>query len=217
MKHILTLSLAVVLLAGCDKSKDTTPAAQGTDASTNTAQSELPLKKAIPPEDDPKLTGTPVLGFKLRQSTYESVQDRLQNYKTSDGVSYADGPILENDGSGFDIDGIKGTQFGFDGKNKLVYVWMTVAEADKMNNTTYKKVVSFVKQRGYKVVRSVEPFVGSRSTEFLTPNNEIITVSAPHMDFNVYAEYTTKEFDVMRSKQQQQSNKSKTQKESSNF
>lgn len=46
----------------------------------------------------------------MRDSTFESVKKRLNNYKVN-GESYAGGPVLENDGSGFD--GIF-TQFGFD-------------------------------------------------------------------------------------------------------
>ena len=213
LKH-LSLSILILSLFACSKEN----APQNTNEAKSQKQSAQPVEQpAIAPEDDPKLTGTPVLGFKLRDSTYDSVKKRLQNYQVSDDKSYAGGPILENDGSGFDIDGLQATQFGFDQNNKLVYVWMSGKDADHRGKATYKKLVSYIKQRDYKVVRSVEPFVGNRSTEFSTPNHEIINVNSPHMDFNIYVEYLTQEFAQERNKIQQQSKEEKVNKESNNF
>ncbi|TCM65087.1 hypothetical protein EC844_11650 [Acinetobacter calcoaceticus] len=171
--------------------------------------------KAIAPEDDPNLKGTPVLGFKLQDSTFDSVKARLKNYQLG-GESYAGGPVLENDGSGFDIEGLRSTQFAFDANNKLHYVFMNI-DGTQDKQASYNRIVSYIKERGYKVVRSKEPFVGDRLTEFVSPAQETITVSAPHLDFTVYVEYVSPKFLQMRNATQQQSQQDKTNKESANF
>ena len=190
------------------------------DQSSTQATATAPTKAAvtvIAPEDNPALKGTPVLGFKLGDSTVESVKARLRNYTVSEGQSYADGVILQNDGSGFDIDGLQSTQFAFDANNKLVCVTMVFREANKMGNATYRQLVAYVKARQYKVMRVAAPFVGNQLTEFSTSSHDIITVNSPHLDFNVYVEYATQSFDRARSHYQQQQSANQKTKESSNF
>lgn len=171
------------------------------------------------PEDDPSITGTNVLGFKLQASTFESVKKRLENYQFDEyQESYAGGYILENDGTGFGIEGLNHVQFGFDANQKLVYVFMRIHESDHMKHTTYKKIVSYIKKNHYKVVGSIEPFVGDRETRFKTPRAETITVSSPHMGgFQVYVEYYTDEFGKMRQRAQHNAKTNQHQAESKNF
>lgn len=170
-------------------------------------------------EDDPKMVGTNVLGFKMQGSTFESVKKRLLNYQFNEHhQSYAGGYLLENDGSGFELEGLDHTQFGFDTDQKLVYVFMQIHESDHLNHTTYNKIVSYIKKNNYKIIRTIDPFVGDRKTEFQTHNNEIIVVESPHMgNFNVYVEYYTKEFGRMRQEAQQLENTQQSQIEAKNF
>lgn len=96
-KHIsVAIILSLAGLMGCSKSSQ----ASDTDGSNNKSgqtSSDAPLKEpkvaAIAPEDNPALKGTPVLGFKLGDSTFDSVKARLSNYNVLDGESYAGGPI----------------------------------------------------------------------------------------------------------------------------
>ena len=134
-----------VFLIGCSN---------GTNADIQSLKTEKEVVKKeaekLSPEDDPNLKGTSVLGFKMRDSTFESVKKRLNKYKVN-GESYAGGPVLENDGSGFDVDGLTFTQFGFDKNQKLVYVGMELTENNHMSHETYKKIVNYVKKNNYKM------------------------------------------------------------------
>lgn len=202
-----------IIFSGCS---DTADAKQNNAAVEQKAPKQA---EKIAPEDDVNLTGTPVLGFKLKDSTFDSVKKRVTDYQVdNDNVSYAGGPIIENDGSGFNIDGLVGTQFGFDENKKLVYVWMVLNENNHMSHETYKKIVSYIKKNNYKIVREKAPFVGDRETEFVTPNNETIRVSSPHMGgFKVQVEYLTAEFAQQRSQSQAAQKQQKNTTESANF
>ena len=214
ISSILLILTSTLLIVSC--SKDNNQHVQSQNQSNENKAIEKVVEK-IAPEDDPILKGTPVLGFKLRDSTVDSVKKRLNNYKIN-GESYAGGPVLENDGSGFDIDGLLFTQFGFDKNQKLVYVWMTLTENNHMANATYKKIVSYVQKNNYKIIREKAPFVGDQETVFLTPNNETITVSAPHLGgFKVNVEYVTQEFEQQRSQINQENQQEKRQSEAANF
>lgn len=208
------------MITGCSNSSDSSDV--NTDKSTSSLQSATkslvtPPAAAIAPEDNPKLEGTPVLGFKLNDSTFDSVKARLRNYKVLEGESYADGRLLGNDGSGFDIEGLQSTNFAFDANNKLVGVSMSFKEANKMSHETYRKLVDYVKARNYKVVKVVAPFVGNQSTEFSTPKQDMITVNSPHLDFNIYVEYATQRFDQARTDYLQQQSSQQQNREATNF
>lgn len=210
IKSTLLTLLSILLIVSC--SKDNSP-----DVQSQSQTEEKKVIEKIDPEDDPTLKGTPVLGFKLRDSTFDSVKKRLNHYKIS-GESYAGGPILENDGSGFDIDGLQYTQFGFDKDQKLVYVWMTLGENNHMSKETYKKIVSYVQKNNYKIISEKSPFVGDQETVFLTPNNETVKVSAPHLGgFKVNVEYVTKEFEQQRLQITEENQQKKSQSEAANF
>lgn len=203
------LLISSALFSGCSQDAGQ----QSKDPSSKTKDSQN-----IAPEDNPNLKGTPVLGFKMRDSTVESVKNRLENYKVSDGESYAGGLIIENDGSGFNIDGLESTQFGFDKNQKLVYVWMSIKESNHMSNETYKKIVSYVQKNNYEIIENDAPFVGNQKTVFKTPNNETISVKEPHLGgFKVYVEYATNEFLQQRTQINQESEQTKKNSESANF
>ena len=214
IRSTLLILTSTILIVSCSKDNNTHVQSQ---SQSNENKAIEKVAEKIEPEDDPTLKGTPVLGFKLRDSTFDSVKKRLNNYKIN-GESYAGGPVLENDGSGFDIDGLLFTQFGFDKNQKLVYVWMTLSENNHMSKETYKKIVSYVQKNNYKIIREKAPFVGDQETVFLTPNNEMITVSAPHMGgFKVNIEYVTQEFEQQRTQIIQESQQKKNQSEAANF
>ena len=73
-------------------------------------------------------------------------------------------------------------------------------------------------KNNYKIISEKAPFVGDQETVFLTPNNEMITVSAPHMGgFKVNIEYVTQEFEQQRTQIIQESQQKKNQSEAANF
>ena len=219
IKVLMAFCVGSSLLWGCSKETNAQNS-HPTSAKEKTVvvqTSSTPKKEILAPEDDPNLKGTPVLGFKLRDSTFESVKKRLSHYQVG-GESYAGGGVLANDGSGFDIEGLMGTQFGFDQDQKLAYVSMVIKEVDPMNHTTYKKVVNYVQENGYKVIDKQDPFVGNRSTTFKTPNQEFIVVNSPHMGgFKVEVEYLTDAFEQNRRDYQSQQRAAQAKSESANF
>ncbi|WP_436659473.1 hypothetical protein [Acinetobacter sp. P1(2025)] len=214
------LCVSSSMLWGCSKetAAQNDTALSATEKNMVIDQDDLTSKKEIlAPEDDPNLKGTSVLGFKLRDSTFESVKKRLTNYQIG-GESYAGGGILTNDGSGFNIEGLMGTQFGFDQDQKLAYASMVIKEVDHMNHTTYKKVVNYVQENGYKVIDKQDPFVGNRSTTFKTPNHEFVVVNSPHLGgFKVEVEYLTNDFEQKRRDYQSRQRVAQEKSESANF
>lgn len=209
-KNILSLIfISSIFISACS---------QETDQANQIFPSDKKEIKAIAPEENPELKGTQVLGFKMRDSTVSSVKNRLENYKVSGDESYAKGAIIENDGSGFNIDGLEYTQFGFDKNQKLVYVWMTIKENNHMSHETYKKIVGYVQKNNYKIIEELAPFVGDRKTVFQTPNKETISVSKPHLGgFKINVEYATNEFIQQRNLINQENEQTKQQSESANF
>ena len=221
-KHIrVAIILSLAGLVGCSKSSQASDTNEASNNKSGETSSNAPLKEpkvaALAPEDNPALKGTAVLGFKLGDSTFDSVKARLSNYNVLDGESYAGGPILENDGSGFDIEGLQSTSFAFDANNKLVCVSMTFSESNKMGHDTYRQLVAYVKARKYKVIRVVAPFVGNQLTEFSTPNHDVISVNSPHLDFHIYVEYATQGFNRARARYQQQQSSQQKNREATNF
>ncbi|ENW97105.1 hypothetical protein [Acinetobacter sp. NIPH 298] len=220
IKIFIVLCVSSGVLWGCSKetaAQNNIVSSATKETVTTNKESPMPPKEMLAPEDNPNLKGTPVLGFKLRDSTFESVKKRLSHYQVG-GESYAGGGILANDGSGFDIDGLMGTQFGFDQDQKLAYASMVIKEVDHMNHTTYKKVVNYVQENDYKVIDKQDPFVGNRSTTFKTPNQEFVVVSAPHMGgFKVEVEYFTDDFEQKRRDYQSQQRAAQAKSESANF
>lgn len=220
-KHIsVAMILSLAGLIGCSKPSEASDSSGSNNRNSGQTSLNAPLEAkvaSISPEDNPTLKGTPVLGFKLGDSTFDSVKARLRNYQVLDGESYADGPLLGNDGSGFDIEGLQSTNFAFDANHKLVCVTMSFREANKMSHETYRKLVAYVKARNYKVVQVVAPFVGNQLTEFTTPNHDVITVNSPHLDFHIYIEYATKGFNQARIRYQQLESSQQKTREATNF
>ena len=219
MKLLPIIFSSLFILTACSKDTDSSTSSNSTKTnSSEKVEQAAPVKviqKKIAPEDNPALTGTPVLGFKLQDSTEESVKDRVHNF-TIDGVSFAGGAYMYNDGSGFDLADLNYTGYGFDKEHKLQYVGMNFdGRHDKKG--VYNRVVSYIDQRGYKVVRKVDPFVGDRLTEYSTPNGDIITVSAPHLSFDVGVEYVSPTFMKMRSDAKAQTKETTAKKEAVNF
>lgn len=206
-------NLAAVLFLSCTMNA----CAQANSDNASVQQSQDIAQ--IDPEDNAELVGTNVLGFKLRHSTIDSVKKRLKNYETRQhDLSFASNPILENNGSGFDIEGLVGTQFAFDKEQKLAFVGMTIQEADPMSHTTYKKIVSYIANNGYKIVHEEKPFVGDQRTEFITPNKETIEVFALHLGgFKVHVEYATDEFRQALQNAKAEQGEKKTKSEAKNF
>lgn len=209
--YTLPILLGFVVLAGCQETKGDT-GRQDSNISNQVTQN------TPDPEDNPKIVGTPVLKFKLRHSTVDSVKKRLIKFEEIPNDSYMGGSIINSNGQSFDLHGLETTQFGFDEKGNLVYVYMGIAEEDHMQHTTYNKIVGYIKEKNYKLIKEEKPFVGNRFAIFSTPNNETIIVNSPHLGgFIVQVEYLTNEFKEKRNSAQADAAKNQANQESKNF
>lgn len=207
----LPILLSFIILTGCQETKSDV-GQQEPKTSKEVSQSTLD------PEDNPEIAGTSVLKFKLRHSTVDSVKKRLIDFEELPNYSYMGGSIINSDGQGFDLQGLETTQFGFDEKGKLAAVYMSIAEENHMEHTTFNKIVGYIKEKGYKPIKEEKPFVGDRLAIFSTPNNETIIVNSPHMGgFSVQVEYLTNEFKEKRNLVQAETTKNQANQESKNF
>lgn len=209
--YTLPILLSLMIITGCQETKN--------DASQKEPKiSNEVTQNTLDPEDNPEIIGTSVLKFKLRHSTVDSVKKRLIDFEEFSGNSYMGGTIINSDGRSFDLQGLKITQFGFDEKGNLAYVYMGITEEDHMQHTTFNKIVGYIKEKGYKLIKEEKPFVGDRFAIFATFNNETIIVNSSHMDgFSVEVEYLTNEFKEKRNLIQANITKNQKNQESKNF
>lgn len=209
----LPILLGFIILAGCQETKSDT-----NQQNSQTSNSSEIAQNILDPEDNPELVGTSVLKFKLRHSTVDSVKKRLIQFEEIPNASYMGGSIINSNGQGFDLQGLQATQFGFDEKGNLAYVYMNIAEENHMQHTTFNKIVDYIQKKEYKLITEEKPFVGDRFAIFSTPNNETIIVNSPHLDgFTVQVEYLTNEFKEKRNSIQTDAKKNQAIQESKNF
>lgn len=211
--YTLPILFGFIILAGCQEAQGNTEQQNPQISNSNNT-----TQNTLDPEDNPEIVGTSVLKFKLRHSTVDSVKKRLIQFEEIPNASYMGGSIINSNGQGFDLQGLKTTQFGFDEKDNLAYVHMDVAEENHMQHTTFNKIVGYIKQKKYKLIREEKPFVGDRFAVFSTPNNETIIVNSPHLGgFTVQIEYLTNEFKEKRNLAQADAAKTQANQESKNF
>ena len=104
------------------------------------------------------------------------------------GVSaFSNGPIMSlGNARALDIDGLTKAILIFDVQRKLVAGQLT------LNKSRYDAVVSALKSK-YPLVREQRPFVGDRWADFRL-GETLITVSSPHMSFEMSVTYRTRAF-----------------------
>lgn len=200
--------LSILFVYGCNQ-PSSNASAQNTNKDHNPSPQAVQEEKVempeIWPEDDTTKTGTAVLGFKLGDSTYESVTRTLAGWDDLGTNSYSQGKMIATNGNGYGIDDLKKVTYIFNSDDALQAVLMQIDNRDKMGNEGFKKFKSYIEKRGYKRVSNQEPFVGDQYAEYVTPTGDHIEINAPHMSFDLNIDYQTAAFmKTFNTRQQQQ-------------
>ncbi len=155
------------------------------------------------------------LGIELGASVAE-VTKTFHNHQLRDkGTNaYSNGPMLQMDGTGLDIDGLQTVLFVFDGESKMTALMMTM-DAGGMGKGNFEKVQSFLR-KSYPLKSSDNPFVGNKHAVFETAASRI-ELDAPHMSFDLTVTYMTKVFFKAFREARQAEEKNKEQSEGSRF
>jgi hypothetical protein len=125
------------------------------------------------------------LGLEVGIASLEQVKARVGNsHLAQTGINaYSDGPMLESNGEGLDIEGLQKILFIFDAKNKLAGVVMTMADH------RFDDVYQFLAGK-YQVKTKQIPFVGDRYVR-LAQGASLVEISDPHMSFEMEVRYLT--------------------------
>ena len=170
------------------------------------------------PEDDANKTGTAILGFKLGDSTFESVTRKLSGWDELGINRYNDGKMIATNGNGYGIDDLQKVTYIFSSKNTLDAVLMQIDNRNsKMNNEGFKKFKGYILEKGYQQISNQEPFVGHQYAEFKTPSGNLIEIDAPHLSFDLNINYQTADFAKQYQQKSQQEKTEKTNNESAQF
>ncbi|MFV5491134.1 hypothetical protein [Acinetobacter sp. ASP199] len=206
----------ILPLAACEQ-KNTAQVQQSAQQS-HPETTNTPEKPIVWPEQDETKTGTPVLGFKLGDSTYTSVTRTLSGWDELGINSYSQGKMIATNGNGYGVDRLTKVTYIFDQNETLQAILMQIDNRDaKMGNEGFKKFKGYIEQRGYKRISNQEPFVGNQYAEYVTPNGDVIELSAPHMSFDLRIDYQTAAFMKTFNTQQQQQKTEQTQTEAAQF
>lgn len=216
---LVILCTATIVACGQSSSSDTAQNSSNNSKPTTTTtaakDAEVPT---IWPEDDSTKTGTSVLGFKLGDSTYQSVTHRLSAWDELGTNSYSDGKMIATNGNGYGIDDLQKVTYIFSPSDQLEAILIQIDNRNaKMNNEGFKKFKGYVAKNGYKQISNKEPFVGDQYAEFKTPTGNIIEIDAPHLSFDLYINYQTANFIQHYKEKSQQTKTEKTNNESAQF
>jgi hypothetical protein len=151
------------------------------------------------------------LGLELGVAGIEQVTTRLgDNPPRQMGINaYSDGPMLESDGNGLDIEGLEKILFIFDNKNKLAGVVMTLSKH------RFDDVYQFLSKKHTVKTRQI-PFVGDRYVR-MNQGASLVELSAPHMSFEMEARYLTNQLMAAFTKRSAEEEQQKRQTQSSKF
>jgi hypothetical protein len=130
-----------------------------------------------------------VLGFEMGKSTTSQVKTQLaKQTKIQDGGmnKFTGGTQFTTDGSGYDIDDLSNVVYIFDKDQKLAGVLMTLSQAESKAKR-FDALFSVLTSK-YKVVSKKRPFVGDMSGQF-KGNGTTILLTAPHLSFEIEANY----------------------------
>lgn len=217
-KSICILSLLSVVACSQSNSETSKKSADNHGESTQPSESKQTEEVKIWPEDDSSKTGTAVLGFKLGDSTYESVTHQLSGWDDLGINSYSEGKMIATNGNGYGVDHLQKVTYIFSSQNTLDAVLIQIDNRNsKMNNEGFKKFKGYVAKNGYQQISNQEPFVGNQYAEFKTPSGDIIEIDAPHLSFDLNINYQTANFAKKYQQKSQQEKTEKTNTEASQF
>lgn len=120
-------------------------------------------------------------GMELSKATSMEVESK---YKVLSREKYSDGLCLDIDPSALEVEGIKQASFTFNDKDILETVVVTM---DKSKFEEMREILG----AKYKLKEEEVPPVGNKFSSFTSGNN-LITIIARHMSFDLVLVYTTK-------------------------
>lgn len=126
-----------------------------------------------------------VVGFEIGTSTVQQVKSQLvkQQAKILDSMTnkFTGGPQFKTDGGGYDIESLSEVVYIFDKDQKLAAVLMV------MDKGRFDEIFNFLAGK-YKTTAKQRPFVGDMFARFKAKGT-IIELEAPHLGFNMQANY----------------------------
>ena len=125
-----------------------------------------------------------VLGFELGTSTEQQVRSKLGKSAQIGDVGtnkFTGGQQFKTGGEGYGIEGLTEVFYIFDKDQKLAGVLM------EMGNSRFDEVFGFLSGK-YKVTAQERPFVGNKFGRFKA-KGATIELNAPHMSFEMQANY----------------------------
>jgi hypothetical protein len=130
------------------------------------------------------------LGLELGVAT---ISDAKSKYKLKyEGINkYTLGEMYDLDISRVNIDGVKKITLIFSKDEKLQVVIMDFPK--DFNDTYWNRLYNYLKNK-YKLIYSRVPFVGSKYAVF-KQGNSIIKLNSPHLGFETYIIYMTRDFE----------------------
>lgn len=127
------------------------------------------------------------LGLEVGVTTLAQVQKqiggqvRLQSMGTN---KYSGGKMLEADGAGLNVDGVKNATFIFDTSDVLVGVLVTMPKDPKSLVNTFSGKYKLVSNK-------VDSFMNYGSAQF-SKGDTVIDIDAPHLSFDMEVRYLSK-------------------------
>jgi hypothetical protein len=151
------------------------------------------------------------LGLELGVASIEQVKARLGNSPVENtGINaYSNGPMLEGNGNGLDIEGLQKILFIFDSKNKLAGVVMTMADHH------FDEVYQYLASK-YPVNTRQIPHVGDRYVR-MRQGASLVEISDPHMSFEMEVRYLTNTFQATFKQRSAEEEKQRRQTQSNKF
>jgi len=126
------------------------------------------------------------LGFEIGVADYNTVKRSLprQSNPRDHGINkFSDGPMIQTGGEGYGVEGLQNVGYIFDRNNILCGVIMTFSKY------RFDDVYSHLAEK-YRLENRQIPFVGDKFARFRS-GKAIVELSAPHLGFEMYANYLT--------------------------
>jgi hypothetical protein len=127
-------------------------------------------------------------GITIKQTTIEDLRQKY-SVKNAGTNKYSDGPMYDLNPSEVGLEGVESVRVIFSRDNKVLAV-ITTCEKTKYNDL-FKNLSS-----KYNLSFNKEPFVGDKVAEF-TDDQTKISLSAPHMSFELSLNYIHKDLQVL--------------------
>lgn len=138
-------------------------------------------------------TNAAPLGLELGVATRAQVHKELgsrKKLKDAGTNKYSQGPMLQSDGTGLDVEGLSEVTFIFDKSERLSGVLMTLPKGG-LDQASFNQVMNALAGK-YKVVSRQVPFVGDRLVRY-EHGQSVVELDAPHLSFEMNLRYLTRQ------------------------